>query len=220
MAEIWTVFRKEWRGEMRSRHGIFTAGLFSLLAVVAIAFASYGQKPSGTILAGMLCITLLFASVMALPRTFLVEDEQGTFDLLRLISEPQPVFVGKTLYNLTQMLVTGFVLAILLIGFAGLQVTVVWLYILALVAECMALAGAVSLCGALAIGAANRWILAAVLSVPLLLPQVAMGVGAFRAALGEGTIAGGTQNVLGLLGFGVAALALGPVLAASVWKTE
>jgi heme exporter protein B len=220
MAEIWTVFMKEWRGEMRSRHGLFTAGLFSLLAVIAMGFASYGTKPSGGLAAGMLCVTLLFAAVTALPRTFLVEDEQGTFDLLRMIAEPSVVFAGKALYNAIQMLATGALLGILFFVLTGVQVVHLPLLAFSLLAESVALAAAVSLCGILVIGASNRWVLAGAVALPLLLPQVFLGVGAMRAALGEGTIGGGWQNAAGLAGFAIAAIAGGPLIAGAVWKNE
>ncbi|MBX7132177.1 MAG: heme exporter protein CcmB [Fimbriimonadaceae bacterium] len=220
MSEIWTVFVKEWRGEMRSRHGLFTAGLFSLLAVVAMGFASYGIKPSGGLAAGMLCVTLLFAAITALPRTFLVEDEQGTFDLLRLIAEPSIVFAGKALYNAVQMLATGVLLAVLFVNMTGIEIAHGGLFALGIAAESLALAGAVSVCGSLVIGASNRWVLAGVVALPLLLPQVFLGVGCMRVALGEGLAPGGWQSAFGLIGFAIAALAGGPLIAAAVWKHD
>lgn len=211
---------KEWRSEVRSRHGLFTAGLFSLLAVVGMGFASYGQKPSPTLGAGMLCITLLFSAIIALPRTFLLEDEQGTFDLLRIISNPMNSFVGKLLYNLVQMAITALLLGVLFTQFTGLDILNLPLFILGLILEAITLAGAVSLCGALVMGANNRWVLIGVLAMPLLLPQIAMGIGALRVSLGEGTIEGGWQNAVGLFGFGVALLGAGPLLVAQVWRID
>lgn len=220
MREIAAVFRKEWLAEVRSRHGLFTAGLFSLLSVVAMSFAGYGLRPSGSLAAGMLSVTLLFSAILALPRTFLVEDEQGTFDLLRLIGDPGPVFVGKTLYNIVQMLGTGALLGTVFLALSGVEVASTPLLVVGLGLQCVALAAAVSLCGALVIGASNRWVLAGAVAMPLLLPQVFLGVGAVRVALGEGLPAGGWQSVAGLAGFTVAALAAGPLIAAAVWREE
>lgn len=220
MKEVAAVFLKEWRAEVRSRHGLFAAGLFSVLAVVAMSFAGYGLRPSGSLAAGMLCVTLLFSAILALPRTFLIEDEQGTFDLLRLIGEPGPVFVGKTLYNIVQMLVTGALLGTVFLALSGVEVRSGPLLVAGLGLQCVALAAAVSLCGALVIGASNRWVLAGAVAMPLLLPQVFLGVGALRVALGEGMPAGGWQSVAGLAGFAVAALASGPLIASAVWRQE
>lgn len=220
MREVGAVFRKEWRAEVRSRHGLFTAGLFSVLAVVAMSFAGYGLRPSGSLAAGMLAVTLLFSAILALPRTFLIEDEQGTFDLLRLVGDPGPVFLGKTLYNIVQMLATGLLLATVFLTLSGIDVRSPVLLAVGLGLQCVALAAAVSLCGALVIGAANRWVLAGAVAMPLLLPQVFLGVGAVRVALGEGSATAGWQSVAGLAGFAVAALASGPLIAAAVWREE
>ncbi len=220
LSEVWAVFMKEWRTEVRSRHGLFTAGLFSLLGVIAMGFASYGQKPAPTLAAGMLCVTLLFAAVIALPRAFLLEDEQGTFDLLRLLSNPMSAFVGKLLYNALQMVLTALILGILFTQLTGVEVQNAPLFILALCLEAATLAGAVSLCGGLVMGASNRWVLIGALAMPLLLPQVAMGVGALRVSLGEGGIAGGWQSAVGLFGFGVALTGAGPILVAQVWRSD
>lgn len=219
-AEAWAVFQKEWRGESRARHGLFTSALFGLLATVAMGFASFGIRPSPNLAAGMLCVVQLFAAVSALPRAFVSEDEQGTFDLLRLVARPHAIFWGKMLFNLAQMLISGLALALLFALLTGISVPRPDLYALAIGLQAVALAASVSLCGALVMGASNRWVLAGVLALPLLIPQVAMGVGALRVALGAGSLGGGTQNLIGLAGFGLAALASGPMLAAGLWRNS
>ena len=93
--EIQAMLRKEWRGEMRSKAGIYASGLFSTVTVIAIWFAAYGQTLQGTLAAGLLWIALVFASVLALPRSFVIEEEQGTGDLLRLWARPHSVFWAR-----------------------------------------------------------------------------------------------------------------------------
>lgn len=216
--EVAAVFVKEARVELRTRNALFSAALFSLLAVVAIGYASSAARPGPTLAAGMLCVTLLFAGVVALPRTFLAEEDQGTFDLLRLLARPGPAFVGKLAYNAAQMLGTGLILGVLFAALTGVEVRIVWLYALGIALECLALAAAVSLCSALAIGAANRWVLAGAVSLPLLLPQVALGVGCLRVALGEGSLEGGVKSLIGIGGFALANLSAGPILAEAAWR--
>jgi len=41
----------------------------------------------------LISVALLFAAIVALPRTVLVEEEQGTGDLLRLLAKPEDVFM-------------------------------------------------------------------------------------------------------------------------------
>lgn len=220
MNPSWAVFRKELRTESRARNGFFTAGMFSVLAVVAIGLSSFGQRPSESLAAGMLSVTLLFSAVVALPRTFLVEEEQGTFSLLRLMASPEAIFTGKALYNFFQMLLTSVVLGVLFSGLVGRPVEVAWLYGLGLGVQAASLSSAMSLCSAMVMGASNRWILAGAMAAALLLPQIALGVGLFRVCFGEGSLVGGIQCLVGLAGYAVALGGLGPVLAGAVWRSE
>ena len=219
-SEITAIFRKEWRTEMRSMSGLVTGFLFSAVTVFAISFASLNTKLSGTVVAGMLWVALLFSAASSLPRTFLAEEEMGTADLLRLVARPHAVFWGKALFKIFQCVVTSTLLSILYLGFTSAAVPIPWLFGLSLFAGCVSLAGAVTLCGAIAAQAANRAMLAAAIAVPLLLPLVAIGVGGMRTSLGDGALSsGGSASAIGLIGYAVATLATGPYIFAAVWKT-
>ncbi|MFQ3676725.1 MAG: heme exporter protein CcmB [Fimbriimonadaceae bacterium] len=175
MREVAAVFRKEARGEFRGRSGLVTAGLFGLVAVVAVSFGTSGQRLEPTVAAGLLWVTLMFAAVIALPRALTLEEEQGTGDLLRILARPSSVY---------------------------------W----------AAVAGAVTLCGALVAHAQHRTILAGAVSLPLLLPLVAIAVGATRVAFGAGLWTQGWMAAAGLGCYALATLAIGPLLFAAVWR--
>jgi len=216
--EIKAIFRKELASEIRTRSGLATVCLFSIAAVVAVAFGSMNQKLSGSLAAGLFWVTLLFTAAVALPRAFTAEEEQGTGDLLRLMARPEAVFWGKALFNLALMLVTGGVLSVLFFVLVGMPIENQILYAIDLLGSCAALAGTVTLCGALVAQASSRGALAAAIAIPLLLPLIALGVAGMRVALGEGELRGGEEAAFGLLCYGVATLAIGPPLFAAVWK--
>lgn len=218
-AEILAVITKEVRTELRSRSGLMTAGLFSIVTVVAIAFASFGFVLDGSLGAGLLWVALLFSSVVGLPRTFTIEEEQGTGDLLRMWARPHAVFWGKALYNLGQAIATALILSLLFLVLTNLKVTDVWLYAGSLLAGCSALAASVTLCGALVAQASNRAILAGAVSLPMLLPLIALGIGSLKAALGSGSLESGLQAAFGLAMYAAAGFAIGPYLFAAVWRT-
>jgi len=94
-AEIKAIFRKELASEVRTRSGLATVCLFSIAAVVAVAFGAFNQKLSGSLAAGLFWVTLLFTAAVALPRAFVIEEEQGTGDLLRLMARPEAVFGAR-----------------------------------------------------------------------------------------------------------------------------
>lgn len=217
-AEIGAIFMKEVRSELRTRNALLSSGLFSLVAVVAIALASYGRQIDATVGAGLLWVTLLFAAIISLPRLFIGEEESGTGDLLRLMARPHAVFWGKTLFNCLQMVVTALVLSLLFLTLVGLTVSGVALYLVSLIGGCLALSFAVTLCGALVANAANRSALAAAVAVPLLLPLIAVGVGAVRASFETGPGGSAALSVIGLYAYAVLMAACGPYLYAAVWK--
>lgn len=218
-AEITAVFAKELRTELRSLSGLLTAGLFGLATVVAVAFGTLATKLSGALAAGLLWVALLFAATLALPRTFLAEEEAGTADLLRLYGRPHAVFWGKALFNLVQM--TVFSAAFLAIFLVLLDVPVrhPGLAALAVFGGGAALAGSLTLCGALAAPASNRTALAAAVALPLLVPMIAIGVAALRVAFGVGLWEGGLRAGFGILGYAVLTFAVGPYVFAAVWKS-
>lgn len=218
--QLGASLRKEAAGELRSAHGLFTGGLFGLMSVAAISFASVGDRPSPNQAAGMLCVALLFSAVVALPRTFLVEEDQGTLPLALLLADPRVIFAGKALWSLVQLLVGGAVLGTLFVGLTGVEVNHPWLLPPSIAALCWALAAGISLCGALTYGASNRWTLVAVIGVPLLLPVIALGIGAFRVAFGFGAVEGAMRNLIALAGYAAMLSVLGLLLAQAVWRLE
>jgi heme exporter protein B len=218
--EVLAIVRKEWISESRSKHGFFTALLFSVLTVTSAGFASFTERLAGNLAGGMLTIALLFMAVVALPRFLLTEDEQGTFDLLRLMARPEVIAGGKLIASALQMVVTGLALSVLYVGFAQVVVANWPLFLCAVLAESLALATGVTFCGGLVMGSANRWIMASVAALPILLPQMALSVAAIGAGLGSGRTTLGWQSVAGLLGYALALASLGPIILARVWTDE
>ena len=217
--EIKAILRKEIASELRTKSGLATVSLFSLASVVAVAFSAFNQKLSGSLSSGLLWVTLLFTAAVALPRAFVAEDEQGTGDLLKLVARPEAVFWGKALYNLGLMLITAAVLSLLFFVLVGASIDNPLLYAVCLIGSCAALAGTVTLCGALVAQAAGRGALAAAIAIPLLLPLVALGVAGIRVALGEPGLKSGEEAALGLVCYGVASMVIGPPLFAAIWKS-
>jgi heme exporter protein B len=216
--EILAVLSKEWKTESRSRSGLFASFLFAFLAVVTVAFSTFQEKLSAGLASGLLWVILLFSSIVSLSRSFVSEEEAGTSALLKLVSRPHAVFWGKALYNLIQMLITAAVIVLLLLVLANLALRDIWLFALALLGGCASMAGAVTLCGALVAQAANRSALVGVLGLPLLLPLVAMGVGASSYCLGAGRANQAVAAALGLCIYAAAMFAVGPWLFSAVWK--
>ncbi len=213
------VFLKELRTEWRSKHGLFVGGLFVLLATVAMGFATMfdRQRPSPDLAAGMLVVTMLFAGAIVIPRIYLAEEDQGTFELLRLIAEPGPAYLGKLFYALLQMVLVALVSCIIFNEMVQVPVTQpIFLYGAASIFA-LALGGGLSFTSSLVLGAANRWMLASAVGIPLLMPVVILGIICIRYGYGMGRWNETLQALVGLGGLSLACVAIGPALAPWVW---
>ena len=216
--EVLAVFRKEYRSEIRSQSGLMTAGLFSVMAVFAVSVAGFNVRLGGGIASGLLWLALLFAAILSGPRRFTQEEEMRTADQLRLWGRPHAIYWGKALFAFAELLLTATVLCGLFFLLTSAKLAHPGLFVLGMAGSLLALSGAVCVCGAIAAPASNRTALAATLALPLLAPVIFWGVAALRVSLGEGVFENGMAAAWGLLGYGIASVAIGPYLFASVWK--
>jgi heme exporter protein B len=221
--EIYAIFLKEAKLEVRGKGGISTALVFSLCTVVAISMALYNKNPNTPemqdVCSSLIWLVILFASLLTLPRTFLGEEEQRTGDLLRLVSRPHSVFWGKALYNLVQMWILGGFVSLLFIVLTGISVRSIGLLVGCLFAGTSAIVGGVTLCGAIASRASNRTALAATIAAPLALIPTQWGVSGLRVAFGSIIANGGQGAAWGLLLYAVLSLIFGPWIYAAIWKS-
>ena len=74
------LLRKDLRLELRTRESVPAMVLFSVSTFVVFRFGLDRETLEGDLAAGVLWVTLLFASVLAINRLFVAEREEGGFD--------------------------------------------------------------------------------------------------------------------------------------------
>ena len=221
-AEVLAILRKEFLGEIRSKTGLVTGGLFCLTTIVTVATAFFNGDVNRPDLREVSCLQIwtivLFASILTLPRSFLTEEEQGTGDLLRLVARPHAIFWGKALFNLTLIFALCLIVGILYAALTGLAVRDIPLYGATMLAGGAAMTGVVTSCGAIASRAANRTLLAGAISLPLVLPPCHWGVTGLEAAIRAGQTSDGWMAVVGLSAYAVLSHLIAPWIYATIWK--
>ncbi len=228
--EVLAVFRKEAMTELRTKSGLATGALFGFATVVTVAFALFNINPNRVdavfhdaplkdVCASLLWTIVLFSALLSLPRAFLAEEENGTADLLRLMARPHAVFWGKMLFNILQTWALSLFLSILFIAFTGLEVPFPAVFMFCLLGGGASVAGAVTLCGALAAQASNRAALAGAIAVPLLLPLLQWGVTGMKSSFGGGFEGAGVSAAVGMVSYSVLVVVVGPWIYAAVWKS-
>jgi heme exporter protein B len=210
------IVRKDLLVELRTGEAVPSMVLFSLSTFVLFHFALDRNSVDGDLAAGVLWVTLLFASVLAIGRLFVAEREQGGFDGFLLAPvDRTAMLVAKAIVLLVFLVAVELVavpaFAILLLGpspwgaLPGLAAT------LALADVGIAVIG--TLVGALGVQARARELIVPIMLLPLLIPVV---IGAARATSplllesGAGPLPGRWLGVLALydLTFGLVAYAI------------
>ncbi len=90
------LFRKDLMVEVRTLESLTAMVLFSVTAFVLFHFGLDRDTIAGSLAAGVLWVTLLLATVLAVTRLFVAEREQGGFETLLLAPvDRTAIFIGK-----------------------------------------------------------------------------------------------------------------------------
>lgn len=178
-SQVLTILRKDLRRELRSKEITLTTSAFSVLLVLVFVFALHGRGASFTmIFPGILWIAILFASTLAIPRTFAAERDSGCLRALALIpGTHRSLYVGKLLANLLFMAVFELALVPLLLVTFDLSPGEGWLAFLAmLMGGTLGFGILGTLLSAMLVNHKLREVLLPLLLYPLLVPLIISGV--------------------------------------------
>jgi len=215
-AVVAALIRKDLRLELRTRESVPAMALFSISTFVLFHFGLDARSLEGDLAAGVLWVTLLFASVLAINRLFVGEREEGGFDgfLLAPVDRTALFFAKATVlfcFLVAFELVAVPAFAILLLepspGPGALEL--VGLLLLADIG--IAVVG--TLVGALAVQTRAREVIVPLLALPLMIPIViaaARGTAPLWLEAGAAAVPGRWPAILGLydLVFGLLAYAV------------
>jgi heme exporter protein B len=199
----WAILRKDLQIELRTKESVPAMALFSVTVFVLFHFGLKRNEIEGDLAAGVLWVTLILATVLAVNRLFVNEREQGGIDGLLLAPiDRTAVFVAKAaalfLYLVLVEIVAVPAFALLLLG-PDLFKPLPSLVAILLLAD-VGLAAVGALVSALAVETRARDLIVPLLLLPLLVPVAIAG------ANGTSPLFSGSQSPhelgkwLGLLG--------------------
>jgi heme exporter protein B len=200
------VAAKDLRTEFRTRVALNALGLFALTVLAAVSYTVGPYRITAEdrpfLLAVLLWIVIFFAALAGLDRSFVKEEESHTAPLLRLAASPTAVWLGKLGFNL---ILIYFLMAILVPLFCilmGYKIMLVGGFVLILVVGGYALAVITTIVAAIIARAMTRGALFSVLSLPLLLPLLIFLIqGTAGASVGTSeTVANALRAVLSMGG--------------------
>jgi heme exporter protein B len=190
LAAVWQVFRKDIQVEWRGRQGIPVMLVFALMIVFLFNFAlQLSPDLQAGLAAGLLWVSLAFASTLGLNRSISLERENNALDGLLLAPvDRSAVFFGKALGNFCFTSLVGLLLLPIVSLFY--QQNLLRLPLAAvLLLGVAAYTSLGTLLSALSIQARTRDILLPVLLFPLALPILIAAVEATRGLLSGQTLA-------------------------------
>jgi heme exporter protein B len=215
-ADVGALLRKELRLELRTPQTVPAMALFSIVTFVVFHFGLQRSEVTGDLAAGVLWVTLLFASILGVNRLFVADQEEGGFDgFLLSPADRTALLVAKAIALFAFLAAVELVAVpafyILLLGPSAGGAIPGLLLVLALADAAIAVIG--TLVAALAIQTRARDLIVPLLALPLLVPVV---IAASKATTplflqaGVGALPGRWLAILGLydLVFGLLAYAV------------
>ena len=216
MRPVQALLRKELRLEWRTREAVPAMALFSVTTFVVFHFGLQRDTLDGSLAAGVLWVTLLFAAMLGANRLFVADVEGGALEGVLLAPiDRTALFAAKAVSFAAFLAIVELVAVpafyLLLLGPAAGDAVPKLVAVLGLADWGIAITG--TLVAGLATRTRSRDLLVPLLGLPLLLPVI---IGAARAttplfaAAGAGALPGRWVAVLGLydLVFGLIAYAV------------
>lgn len=97
LTETWQLLAKEFRLEWRRRYAL-SGVLLYVFSTVFVVYTIVGEKTSGVVWAALFWIIVLFASVNAVAKSFVQENQSRQLYYYTLAS-PSAVILSKMIYN-------------------------------------------------------------------------------------------------------------------------
>jgi heme exporter protein B len=186
MGAFRAILAKDLRAELRTLESVPAMVVFAATTFVVFRFGLDRTELSGSLAAGVLLVTILFAALLAINRVFVAEREQGGFDAIRLAPvDATALFAAKVCVLVVYLAILELV-AVALFGLLfGATTGLLALAPVLLLAD-IGLATVGTLVSSIAVNSRARDLIAPLLLLPLLVPVM---IGA--ASIAESLLAAG-----------------------------
>jgi heme exporter protein B len=189
MNAAWRILHKDLVLELRTREA--TSGLVILMLLILLTF-TFAMDPEGAAGAApaVQWVTFVFAGLMAIQRSFLVERENGAwYGLLLCPIDRGAIFAAKMATNVIVLGMAQVVLVALLALFLGVPMPAAPLALLLVnVLGLIGFSALATLFAAISVRLRAREMMLPLLVLPLLVPLVICAVEASRVVMEGGTV--------------------------------
>jgi heme exporter protein B len=181
------ILGKDLRTELRTLQSLPAMALFAVTTFVIFRFGLDRTALSGSLGAGVLWVTLLFAAILGINRLFVAEREEGGFDAIRLAPiDRTALFAAKAAALLVYLLAVELVVVpVFALFFLGSAAALPPLAAVLLLAD-LGLAATGTLISSMAVNSRARDLLAPLVLLPLVVPLSIAATGGLEPLLAVG----------------------------------
>jgi heme exporter protein B len=217
--KAYSLFRKDWQSELRTRYAVNALAMFILVTISVIMFSIGNEKITEYLTGGLLWVVIFFSAMSGLSRAFVSEEERGTTMTLQLIASPSTVFSGKLIFNLLLVFLMNFVITILFgILFTSFVIRNIPLFAIAFLLGNIGIAVSSTIIAAIISKASSKGTLYPVLSFPILLPLILTLLELTRFAIDGNSILSSMTEILVLVCYDVIMATASYLLFDFIWK--
>jgi len=215
----YSLFRKDWQSELRTRYAINALAMFILITVSVILFSIGNEKITEYLTGGLLWVVIFFSAMSGLSRAFVSEEERGTTMTLHLIASPSTVFSGKLIFNLFLVFLMNLVITFLfLILFESFIIKNVLLFCISFILGNIGIAISSTIIAAIISKASAKGTLYPVLSFPILLPLILILLELTKFSMDGNSVDSSLVEIFVLVCYDVIMLTAAFMLFDFIWK--
>jgi heme exporter protein B len=186
MTAFRAILAKDLRTELRTLESVPAMVVFAATTFVVFRFGLDRTELSGSLAAGVLLVTILFAALLAINRVFVAEREHGGFDVIRIAPVDATSLLAAKVCVLVVYLAILELVAVALFGLLFGATTGLLAIAPVLLLADIGLATVGALVSSIAVNSRARDLIAPLLLLPLLVPVM---IGA--ASIAENLLAAG-----------------------------
>jgi heme exporter protein B len=181
------ILGKDLRAELRTLQSLPAMALFAVTTFVIFRFGLDRTSLSGSLAAGVLWVTVLFAAILGINRLFVSEREEGGFDAVRLAPiDRSALFAAKASALFVYLLVLELIVVpVFAVFFLDSATALAPLALVLLLAD-IGLAATGTLISSMAVNSRARDLLAPLVLLPLVVPLSIAATGAIEPLLALG----------------------------------
>ena len=213
-----TVFKKDLKIELRTKHAINMVLAFVVASLLLVMFTLKVQDLNPTPKSGLIWIIILFSALSSLGRSFIVETDKNTYNVLRIYANGSSVFAGKMIYNMVFTFAINLLTFALYIFLANIIIVSWWAFIMILFLGTAGLSSVSTMIAAIVSQADRKGAIFSVLTIPLFIPFVLLLTNLTKAAFVNGMTTGVTNDLMALIGFIGVTITAGIVLFEYIWE--